>query len=117
MVGYGVPLSRLGWRVVYSGLHYLVSRKGVVFMSKIKPEDHPDFVGGLVWTKLELDWINGRLNALENSLFQAQNAAIGLTAQLEIYEAALESIILCREDSLEAVKAKQALATVRSVVV
>ena len=53
---------------------------------------------------------------VEASLFQAQNAAIGLTAQLEIYESALESIILCREDSLEATKAKQALAQVRGVV-
>lgn len=49
------------------------------------------------------------------ALFQAQNAAIGLARQLEIYEAALEQIILCREDSLEATKAKQALAQVRGV--
>ena len=48
-------------------------------------------------------------------LFQAQTAAISLSCQLEIYEAALESIILMREDSLEATKAKQALAQVRGV--
>ena len=48
-------------------------------------------------------------------LFQAQTAAIGLSRQLEIYEAALESIILMREDSLEAIEAKKALAQVRGV--
>lgn len=53
---------------------------------------------------------------LKQLLFQAQNAAIGLTAQLEIYENALESIILCQPKSLEATKAKQALAQVRGVV-
>jgi hypothetical protein len=48
-------------------------------------------------------------------LFQAQTAAIGLSRQLEIYEAALESIILMRENSLEAIEAKKALAQVRGV--
>jgi hypothetical protein len=33
MVGYGVPLYSFNWRLVHSGLHYLVSHKGVVFMS------------------------------------------------------------------------------------
>lgn len=56
------------------------------------------------------------IEMLKRLLFQAQNAAIGLTAQLEIYEAALESIILCQPNSLEATKAKQALAQVRGVV-
>lgn len=48
-------------------------------------------------------------------LFQAQTASIALTKQLEIYEAALESIIMMQPESLEATKAKQALAQVRGV--
>ena len=51
-------------------------------MSKIKPQDHPDYVGGWVWTKLELDWINGRIGTLEAALFQAQEAAKDLEARL-----------------------------------
>jgi len=51
-------------------------------MSNIKPEDHPDFVGGWVWTKLELDWINKRIGTLESALFQAQEAAKDLEARL-----------------------------------
>jgi hypothetical protein len=60
--------------------------------------------------------ILAEVEMLKRLLFQAQNAAIGLTAQLEIYENALESIILCQPKSLEATKAKQALAQVRGVV-
>ena len=55
------------------------------------------------------------LNESERALFQAQTAAIALARQLEIYEAALQSIILMRPESLEATKAKQALAQVRGV--
>jgi hypothetical protein len=51
-------------------------------MSKIKPQDHPDYVGGWVWTKLELDWINERIGTLEAALFQAQEAAKDLEAKL-----------------------------------
>jgi len=51
-------------------------------MSNIKPEDHPDFVGGWVWTKLELDWINKRIGTLESALFQAQEAAKDLEERL-----------------------------------
>jgi len=51
-------------------------------MSKIKPQDHPDYVGGWVWTKLELDWINERIGTLEAALFQAQEAAKDLEARL-----------------------------------
>lgn len=51
-------------------------------MTKIKPEDHPDFVGGWKWTKLELDWINERIGTLESALFQAQEAAKDLASQL-----------------------------------
>jgi hypothetical protein len=51
-------------------------------MSKIKPQDHPDYVGGWVWTKLELDWINERIDPLEAALFQAQEAAKDLEARL-----------------------------------
>lgn len=60
--------------------------------------------------------ILAEVEMLKRLLFQAQNAAIGLTAQLEIYEAALESIILYQPNSLEATKAKQALAQVRGAV-
>lgn len=60
--------------------------------------------------------ILAEVEMLKRLLFEAQNAAIGLTAQLEIYENALESIILCQPKSLEATKAKQALAQVRGVV-
>jgi len=51
-------------------------------MSKIKPQDHPDYVVGWVWTKLELDWINERIGTLEAALFQAQEAAKDLEARL-----------------------------------
>ena len=51
-------------------------------MSKIKPQDHPDYVGGWVWTKLELDWINERIGTLEAALFQAQEAAKDLETRL-----------------------------------
>lgn len=61
--------------------------------------------------------VMAEVEMLKRLLFQAQNSAIGLTAQLEIYENALESIILCQPNSLEATKAKQALAQVRGVVV
>lgn len=27
----------------------------------IKPQDHPDFIGGWVWTKLEMRWIEQRI--------------------------------------------------------
>lgn len=27
----------------------------------IKPQDHPDFIGGWVWTKLEMRWIEDRI--------------------------------------------------------
>ena len=51
-------------------------------MTKIKAQDHPDYVGGWVWTKLELDWINDRIGVLEAALFQAQEAAKDLEAKL-----------------------------------
>ena len=51
-------------------------------MTKIKPEDHPDFIGGGKWTKLELDWINERIGTLESALFQSQEAAKDLASQL-----------------------------------
>ncbi len=57
------------------------------------------------------------IEMLKRLLFQAQNASIGLAAQLEIYESALVSITLMQKESLEATKAKQALAQVRGVVV
>ena len=82
MVGYGLPLHCVGRRLVHSGLHCVVSHQGVVSMSKIKPQDHPDYVGGWVWTKLELDWINERIGTLETALFQAQEAAKDLETRL-----------------------------------
>ena len=51
--------------------------------------------------------ILAEVEMLKRLLFQAQNAAIGLTAQLEIYEAALESIILYNPNSVEATKAER----------
>jgi hypothetical protein len=92
-------------------------------------EEHPDHEGIVTEQMIrnrmqeEIDELRQAIAEAEDALaagcealFQAQNAAIGLTRQLEIYEAALEQIILCREDSLEATKAKQALAQVRGVV-
>lgn len=76
-------------------------------------------VSGLeIANNIEAEWrdrLEAAVKSEREALFKAQNAAIGLTRQLEIYEAALEQIILCREDSLEATKAKQALAQVRGV--
>jgi hypothetical protein len=51
-------------------------------MSKIEPQDHPDYVGGWVWTKLELDWINKRIGKLEDALLQAQEAAKDFESRL-----------------------------------
>ena len=82
MVGRGVPLHCIGRCLVHRGLHRVVSHQGVVSMSKIKPQDHPDYVVGWVWTKLELDWINERIGTLEAALFQAQEAAKDLEARL-----------------------------------
>ena len=82
MVGYGLLMHCVGWRLVHRGLPRVVSHQGVVSMSKIKPEDHPDYVGGWVWTKLELDWINKRIGTLEAALFQAQEAAKDLESRL-----------------------------------
>ena len=45
-------------------------------MSKVRPEDHPDFIGGWKWSKLELDWINERIGTLEAA---AQRQWVGLT--------------------------------------
>lgn len=28
---------------------------------EVKPQDHPDFVGGWIWTKLEIRWIEERI--------------------------------------------------------
>jgi hypothetical protein len=28
---------------------------------EVKPQDHPDFIGGWVWTKLESRWIEERI--------------------------------------------------------
>ena len=55
------------------------------------------------------------IEMLKRLLFQAQTAAMGLSRQLEIYEAALESITMMQPDSLEKTKAMQALAQVRGV--
>ena len=30
-------------------------------MSDLKPQDHPDFIGGWVWTELEMRWIEDRI--------------------------------------------------------
>ena len=34
----------------------------------IEAHDHPDFVGGIVWSDCELRWINGRIAELEAQL-------------------------------------------------
>jgi hypothetical protein len=34
-------------------------------MSDVEASDHPDFIGGIVWSPSELRWINGRLAALK----------------------------------------------------
>ena len=70
------------------------------------------------WSSYKQGWEDGVMAEQQQSdrvLFQAQTAAIALTKQLEIYEAALESIIMMQPESLEATKAKQALAQARGV--
>jgi hypothetical protein len=48
----------------------------------VKPEDHPDYIGGVVWSPLELDWINRRL-ALTAPVAPAEPPTITLSgAQL-----------------------------------
>ena len=36
----------------------------------VAPHDHPDFVGGIVWSRIELEWINKRLSDAEAIIAQ-----------------------------------------------
>lgn len=29
----------------------------MIHLKQVKPEDHPDFVGGIAWSKMEIQWI------------------------------------------------------------
>ena len=41
----------------------------------VAPHDHPDFVGGIVWSECELAWINKRISDAE-AIISAKNAEI-----------------------------------------
>jgi hypothetical protein len=45
-----------------------VTESTAVDIGAVQPADHPDFVGGIVWSPLELRWINERLDALRRAL-------------------------------------------------
>ena len=36
----------------------------------VAPHDHPDFVGGIVWSECELAWINKRISDAEATIAQ-----------------------------------------------
>jgi uncharacterized protein (DUF169 family) len=73
-------------------------------MSKIKPEDHPDYVGGWVWTKLELDWINERIGTDGLTICQAhpsqrrEQMNIFIDGEWNSYGGDLISLALVAED-------------------
>jgi hypothetical protein len=45
----------------------------------IKPHDHPDFVGGWVWTKLEMRWIEEHI---AKAIAAERESAAVMTEQL-----------------------------------
>ena len=45
-------------------------------MSKIEPHDHPDFVGGIVWSRIEITWIEERL---QQAVAEAKASVLGKT--------------------------------------
>ena len=46
-------------------------------MSKIEPHDHPDFVGGIVWSRIEIAWIEERL---QQAIAEAKQEAYATAA-------------------------------------
>ena len=54
--------------------------------------DHPDFVGGIVWSEIELDWIRNRDEKWERKLAASE------ADRLRLREA-LHSISLCEKAS------------------
>lgn len=52
-------------------------------MKSVSKEDHPDFIGGVVWSRLELDWIRARdfkwesIVAEQRGTITALNIALG----------------------------------------
>ena len=63
--------------------------------------DHPDLVGGIVWSRCELDWINNRLSDAEAIISDLQNLVIAenqrkqqLEAEVMWLKAAQPNIVL-----------------------
>ena len=47
-------------------------------MKSVNKEDHPDFIGGIVWSRLELEWIRNRDKEWETELAAAKSTANNL---------------------------------------
>lgn len=66
-------------------------------------------------TKLAVRGYENQLDDLQNALFQAQNAAIGLAHKVKMYETALEEIAWSNNSRWQAHRAKHVLAKMRGV--
>jgi hypothetical protein len=58
---------------------------------EVKPQDHPDFVGGWIWTELEIRWIKERMaeailaerEACADAALKAAESSIVLAMKIE----------------------------------
>ncbi len=66
-------------------------------------------------TKLAVRGYEEQMDVLQNALFQAQNAAIGLAHKVKMYETALEEIAWSNNSEWQQDRAKQVLAQMRGV--
>lgn len=57
-----------------------------VDIGAVQPSDHPDFVGGVVWSPVELRWINERLSAMRDELHQYRlSPQLGCSVDAEVW--------------------------------
>ena len=56
----------------------------------VRPEDHPDFIGGIVWSRLELDWINTRISDAERIIAAK---VLALEAEIGAKRAQIDSLM------------------------
>ena len=66
-------------------------------------------------TKLAVRGYEEQMDVLQNALFQAQTAAIGLAHKVKMYETALEEIAWSNNSEWQQDRAKQVLAQMRGV--
>ena len=67
---------------------------------EVKPQDHPDFAGGWIWTELEIRWIEERI---AKATEEPQRTWVNLTVD-ELID--LEHKHLRHEDLARAIEAK-----------